>query len=485
MTDPTSPIRIAIIGSGPAGFYAAGHLLSESSGRIEVDMLERLPTPWGLVRSGVAPDHPKIKSVTRIYERTAEHDRFRFFGNVEVGLHVSRAELARHYHALVYATGSLADRPLGIPGEDLPGSLPATELVAWYNAHPDHHELELDLSCKRAIVIGNGNVALDVARMLVLPTADLARTDIADHALAALEQSAIDEVVVAGRRGPAQAAFTNPELRELAEIEGVEVEVSEKELEAALAVEDPHADPTAKRNVETLREYARAARARAQRRAGSSKGGDATRRIVLRFLLSPLAIEGDERGVRAVTFVRNELKADAQGRLRAVGTDQRERITAGLVARAVGYRGSPLPEVPFDAERHVIPNEGGRVIDPASGRARPGEYVVGWIKRGPTGVIGTNKKDAHETVAAILEDLQARRLPSPPQPAADEALALLHERQANLVTYAGWRAIDHHERSRGAAQGRPRTKLARIEELLEVAARAGSEEEVGAALERA
>ncbi|HLI31777.1 MAG TPA: FAD-dependent oxidoreductase [Solirubrobacteraceae bacterium] len=485
MTDAASPIRVAIIGSGPAGFYAAGHLLAEGPQTIEVDMLERLPTPWGLVRSGVAPDHPKIKSVTRIYERTAEHDRFRFFGNIEVGVDVSRAELARHYHALVYATGSLADRPLGIPGEELPGSLPATELVAWYNAHPDHHALAPDLSCKRAIVIGNGNVALDVARMLVLPISELARTDIADHALAALEQSAIEEVLVAGRRGPAQAAFTNPELRELAEIEGVEVEVDGQELEDALAVEDPHADPTAKRNVETLREYAQATAARRRKRAAGDEGAAAPRRIVLRFLLSPLAIEGGERGVQAVTFVRNRLEADAAGRLRAVGTGQRERIEAGLVARAVGYRGSPLPDVPFDAERYVIPNERGRVIDPAGGGTRRGEYVVGWIKRGPTGVIGTNKKDAHETVSAILEDLRADRLPGPEQPSPDQALALLRARQPNLVTYAGWRAIDHHERARGAAQGRPRTKLARIEELLEVAAKAGSEEEISAALQRA
>jgi ferredoxin--NADP+ reductase len=488
MSEQNKPIRIAIIGSGPAGFYAAGHLLAESSGAIEVDMLERLPTPWGLVRSGVAPDHPKIKSVSRVYERTAEHDRFRFFGNVEVGRDVSRAELARHYHALIYATGSLADRPLGIPGEELPGSLPATELVAWYNAHPDHHALEPDLSCERAIVIGNGNVALDLARMLVLPTSELAKTDIADHALAALEQSAIREVVVVGRRGPAQAAFTNPELRELAQIEGVEVVVDEQELAAALAIEDPSADPTAKRNVETLREYARAAAERTEQARAGARGASATeraRRIILRFCLSPIAIEGDEHGVKAVTFARNQLRADATGRLRAVATEQRERIEAGLVARAIGYRGSPLPEVPFDDRRYVIPNEHGRVIDPGSGAPRPGEYVVGWIKRGPTGVIGTNKKDAHETVSAILEDLRQARLPRPERPDADSALELLRERQPKLITYAGWSAIDHHERSRGEEQGRPRTKLARIEELLEVASKASSEEEVSAALERA
>src|ERR1019366_7481641 len=404
MPEPAS-IRIAVIGSGPAGFYAAGHLLKASES-CEVDMLERLPTPWGLVRSGVAPDHPKIKSVTRVYEKTAAHPRFRYFGNITFGQHVSREELLEHYHAIVYATGSPSDRPLGIPGEELPGSHAATEFVGWYNGHPDHTDLEVDLlSAERAVVVGNGNVAIDVARMLVLAPSELAPTDTADHALAVLAASHVSEVIVLGRRGPAQAAFTNPELLELGELADADVIV----------------DP-------------------------------------------------------------DELVPPPDGGLRAQATEERETIHAGLVFRAIGYRGLPLPGVPFDERAGVIPNRGGRVTDVAGGSPLPGEYVVGWIKRGPSGVIGTNKKDAQETVDAMLADLSAaggesngsaaaagaRHVPGEPDAAAVEAL--LRSRQPELVTYAGWEAIDRHERALGEPAGRPRVKLTRIEELLRVAA---------------
>ena len=451
-----SPTRIAVIGSGPAGFYAAGHLLADSDGVIEVDMFERLPTPWGLVRSGVAPDHPKIKSVTRVYEKTAAHPRFRYFGNVEMGADITRAELVRHYHAIVYATGSLTDRPLGIPGEDLPGSWAATDFVGWYNAHPDYCDLTFDLSAERAVVIGNGNVALDVARMLMLSHDELAKTDTANHALEVLQGSSIREVVVAGRRGPAQAAFTNPELRELADIEDVDVVVDPEELERALAVPDPNTDPTAERNVKTLREYAERPVTR-------------ERRIVLRFLLSPTELRGDERGVSEVEFVRNELIADETGALRARPTGEHETIPAGLVMRAIGYRAVPLPDVPFDERRHVIPNVKGRVLEDDAHRS--GEYVVGWIKRGPTGVIGTNKKDAQETVDSLLEDLAAGRIPEPAEPDPATIESTLRARVPKLVTYAGWDRIDRHERGLGEPHGRPRVKLTRIEEMLEIAAR--------------
>jgi ferredoxin/flavodoxin---NADP+ reductase len=466
MTEP--PIRIAVIGSGPAGFYAAGHLLKDSAGRVEVDMLERLPTPWGLVRSGVAPDHPNIKSVTRVYEKTAAHPRFRFFGNVNFGEHVSREDLLAHYHAIVYATGSPLDRLLGIPGEDLPGAHPATEFVGWYNGHPDYTDLELDLVCsERAVVIGNGNVALDVARMLCLTHAELAGTDIADHALEVLEQSRISEILVVGRRGPAQASFTNPELLELGELSDADVIVEQAELERALAVPDAKAqgDAISRRNLEILRSYA------ARRPAGHRK------RIVLRFLLSPVALIADGRGrVGAVEFVRNELRPDNEGTLRARASSERETIPAGLVFSAIGYRGIPLPGVPFDERGGVIPNVDGRVVDPASGAARGGEYVVGWIKRGPTGVIGTNKKDAQQTVSAILMDLGGpadgatghAHQPDSSDPEAIEEL--LVARQPALVTYAGWSEIDRHERALGASAGRPRVKLTRIEEMLRIAA---------------
>ncbi len=507
MTD--TPIRIAVIGSGPAGFYAAGHLLKDRAGGhsipFEVDMIERLPTPWGLVRSGVAPDHPKIKSVTRVYEKTAAHPRFRFFGNVALGEHISREELLEHYHAIVYATGTPLDRPLGIPGEELLGSHAATEFVGWYNGHPDHTDLEVDLlSAERAVVIGNGNVAIDVARMLVLAPAELAPTDTADHALEVLARSRVSEVVIVGRRGPAQAAFTNPELLELGELADADVIVDPAELDRALAVHDSDAEEniTSRRNVEILRSYA------ARPPAGRPK------RIVLRFLLSPTALLADLRSVGAdgrlgaVELARNELVADAGGKLRAAPTGERETIPAGLVFRAIGYRGVPLPGVPFDRRGGVIPNDGGRVLDTASdvgagagvgagassdagaggnasssggadsderrartGRRR-GEYAVGWIKRGPSGVIGTNKKDAQETVDAILADAspdgEGLNTPASPDGAAIEQL--LRKRQPELVTYDGWASIDRHERALGEASGRPRVKLTRIEEMLRVAA---------------
>ena len=471
-SDPT-PSRVAVIGSGPAGFYAAGHLLADASDRFEVDMFERLPTPWGLVRSGVAPDHPKIKSVTRIYERTAAHPRFRFFGAVTFGEHVTREELLAHYHAIVYATGSPSDRPLGIPGEDLPGSHAATEFVGWYNGHPDHTDLEPDLlSSSRAVVIGNGNVALDVARMLVLAPSELAPTDTADHALDVLARSTITEVVVVGRRGPAQAAFTNPELRELADLADADIVVDPHELDAALSVSDPDTDltPTAKRNVELLRGYA------------ATPPSGRPKRIVLRFLLSPTSLTaGDSGHLSAVELVRNRLTPVPGGGLRAQATDEHETIPAGLVFRAIGYRGIPLPDVPFDERAATIPHVAGRVLDPATDDPLPGEYVVGWIKRGPSGVIGTNKKDAQETVNAIFADLPApdaddstdapralAHTPDTPDPDAIEAL--LRARQPDLVTYSGWEAIDRHERALGEPSGRPRVKLTRIDELLQVAA---------------
>ncbi|HEV7937099.1 MAG TPA: FAD-dependent oxidoreductase [Solirubrobacteraceae bacterium] len=466
------PIRIAVIGSGPAGFYTAGHLLKDGVGRhsidLEVDMIERLPTPWGLVRSGVAPDHPKIKSVTRVYEKTAAHPRFRFFGNVELGRDVSRAELIEHYHAVVYATGSPADRPLGIPGEDLEGSHPATDFVGWYNGHPDYCDHDFDLSATRAVVIGNGNVALDVARMLTLTHDELAVTDIADHALEVLDQSNVREIVVVGRRGPAQAAFTNPELLELGELADADVIVDAEELERALAVEDPNMDPTSERNVSVLRDYAR--------RAPTGK----SKRVVLRFLLSPTELIGDGNGVRTVVMARNALQAGKDGRLKAEPTGETEELDAGLVMRAIGYRGIALPGVPFDDRSATIPNKGGRVVtndgalagtpESAPARVQPGEYAVGWIKRGPSGVIGTNKKDAQETVDALLEDLGADRHLQPTEPEAEAIEALLAERVPALVTYEGWSEIDRHEQALGEPHGRPRVKLTRIDELLRVAA---------------
>jgi len=426
-------MRFAVIGAGPAGCYACEKLLAAG---FEVDLFEALPTPFGLVRSGVAPDHPNIKAVTRVYEKTAAKPDFRFFGGVVLGEHVTRAELLERYHGVVYAIGTDLDRRLGIPGEDLPGSYPATRFVAWYNGHPDACDESFDLSVERAVVVGNGNVAIDVARMLLLDRGELALTDAADHAIGPLSEAKVSEVVLLGRRGPEHAAFTNPELRELGEMTGVDVLVDPAELEG---VEQPE-DATKRRNVEILRAYA-------ERRPGRHG-----RRISLKFLRSPVEILGVDR-VTGLRVVRNRIEDG-----RAVATGEQEVIGCGLVLRSIGYTGRPVDDVPFDAVRGLIRNEGGRVCDEAGVPCR-GEYVVGWIKRGPSGVIGTNKKDAADTVARILEDAEAGRLNAP---AADA------DGWPDAVTWEGGQAIDERERAAGEPHGRPRVKLVRHADLVAV-----------------
>jgi ferredoxin/flavodoxin---NADP+ reductase len=451
------PLRVAIVGSGPAGFYAAGHLLRSKAHPdlcVQVDMFDRLPTPWGLVRAGVAPDHPNIKAVSRVYEKTAEHPEFRFYGNVELGRDLFHDDLTDRYHAVIYAVGAQTDRRMDIPGEDLPGSWAATEFVAWYNGHPDYRDLEFDLSAERAVVVGNGNVAADVARMLALTRDELAETDVADHALEVLAESKVTEIVVLGRRGPAQAAFTNPELLELGEMTDADVFVDPGDAQldpiSKAFIESEAAHATAKKNVDILSGYA------AREPLGKR------RRIVLRFLVSPVEILGDER-VEGIRIVHNELVEDETGAVRARPTDVTEELDCGLVFRSIGYRGTRVEGVPFDESRCVIPNDRGRI------RERSGEYAVGWIKRGPTGIIGTNKRDAQETVDVLLEDLDAGTLPAPSDPDRDSLDALLAERQPEAVSYAGWQAVDRAEREAGEPHGRPRVKLCSIEELLEAA----------------
>jgi ferredoxin/flavodoxin---NADP+ reductase len=449
--------HVAIVGSGPAGAYAAIQLLVDGGGRVAVDLYDRLATPWGLVRAGVAPDHPKIKTVTRVFERLASDPLFRYVGNVEVGRDVAPQQLARHYDAVLYAVGAAGDRRLGIPGEELPGSHPATAFVAWYNGHPDHADDAFDLSARRAVVVGNGNVAIDCARMLALTPAELAGTDTADHALAALADSRVEEVVVLGRRGPLQAAFTNPELRELVDLADAQVIVDPAELAldavSAAALDDGSAGTTAAKNLELLRAYAQA--------PPSGK----RRRIVLRFGVSPVELVERDGSVGGVRVVRNELASDGRGGVAARPTEHIETIEAGLVLRAVGYRGTPLPDVPFDARRATIHNAGGRVTDPASGEPLPGLYTAGWVKRGPSGVIGTNKKCAQETVTLLLADLAADCLPAPASE-PDALLAQLRDAGVPVVDFDGWRAIDVHERGLGEPQGRPRVKLVRRDEQL-------------------
>jgi ferredoxin--NADP+ reductase len=459
---PVTPVhlRVAIVGSGPAGFYSAGHLQKYKDFNFSIDMFDRLPTPWGLVRAGVAPDHPNIKAVSRVYEKIAAHPGFRFYGNVEIGRDLSRTELTESYNAVIYAVGAQADNRMGISGEDLPGSWAATEFVAWYNGHPDYRELDFDLSCERVAVIGNGNVAADVARMLALTVDELAHTDVADHALEALSASAVREIIVLGRRGPAQAAFTNPEVLELGELADTDVVVDSADVEldplTAEWLASCEAGMTARRNVEIFTEYSR--------RAPAGK----PRRISLRFLTSPVAIEGAGR-VESITVRRNELVADAGGAIRARATDEIDTIPVGLVFRSVGYRGVPMPGLPFDERRAVIPNASGRVLDGVDGEILPGEYTVGWIKRGPSGIIGTNKKDAQETIDCLLHDATAGALPVPSESAPSTIERLLTERNPSFVSYAGWETIDRAERDRGEAQGRPRVKYCTYRELLNVA----------------
>jgi ferredoxin--NADP+ reductase len=451
------PLRVAIVGAGPAGFYTAEALLKQKDLVCTIDFFNRFPTPFGLVREGVAPDHQLIKAVTRIYDKIAADPRVRYFGNVTFGSDLLHDDLKRLYDQIVYAVGAQADRRMGIPGEDLAGSFPATAFVGWYNGHPDYRNLEFDLTHERVIVVGNGNVAMDVTRILVTNPDELAKTDIADHALAKLRQSQVREVVMLGRRGPAQAAFTNAELKEFGELEGVRAIVDAADLQldrhsqAALAD-----DKIAARNVEILQSYA----------ARTDWQGD--RSIHMRFLTSPVKVIGQDNRAVAVRVERNQLVVDENGGLRAKGTGTFETIEAGLVLRSVGYRGVPLPGVPFDDAMYTITNIAGRVVHSTSGEPIPGEYVVGWAKRGPSGVIGTNKPDAVSTVAAMAADLAA--LPGIPDANRDlgRIVALLEQRKPDYVTFAAWKVLDAYETARGAEQGRPRVKVTSVPEMLRI-----------------
>jgi len=452
----TETLRAALIGAGPSGFYAAGQLLAIDEPQFAVDLYDRLPTPYGLVRSGVAPDHPKIKSVTKAYDKTSRHERFRFFGHVELGSDLTRQQLLDHYHVVLYTFGTSTDKRLGIAGEDLNGSHAATEFVAWYNGHPDHCGLEVDLQAKQVVVVGAGNVAIDVARMLALAPSELEITDTADHAIDVLRSSGIDEITILARRGPLQAAFTNPELLEMGELERGDVEVVGGELDELSAVALLDADKTRRRNVEILQDYA----------ARPKTGKPITVRF--RFLASPIELLGDENGhVRAVKIENNEIVARDDGSLGARGTATFEEIPAQLVFRSIGYRGQPVAGIPFDEQRGLILNAAGRVTD-ADGAQQLGEYVSGWIKRGPSGVIGTNKKDSQDTVDKILEDAAAGRLNKPPE---DDIDALIANNCADVVTWEGWQAIDAIETAvgEGSSPARPRVKLTEWAALREAA----------------
>ncbi len=446
-----SKLHVAIIGAGPSGFYASGQLLAEG---FKVDLIDKLPTPFGLVRFGVAPDHPKIKNVTRVFEKTATNEDFRFFGGVELGRDITREELLERYDVVLYTIGTSSDNRLGIPGEDLAGSHPATTFVAWYNGHPEAKDYEFDLSCERAVVIGNGNVAIDVARMLVLDEDEVQPTDTADHAVEAFRQHGVKEVVILGRRGPAQAAFTNPELLELGELKRADVivEADQMQLDAVSQqwLDSEQAEPTNRRNVEIMKEYST--------REPSGK----SHRVVLKYLRSPVEILGDGEKVTGIRVEVNEIVDDGNGNPRAVGTGVTEDIECGLVFRSIGYRGEPVDTIPFEEKRGLIRNEGGRVTG-EDGQPLPGEYVSGWVKRGPSGVIGTNKKDSADTVEKIVADREAGKLVAKER-SADPA-DWLRAQAPDLVEWDGWKAIDAHEVALGEPQGRPRVKLVDIDEM--------------------
>jgi ferredoxin/flavodoxin---NADP+ reductase len=445
--DRVVDLRVAVVGSGPAGIYAAA-ALTRSDG-VTVDVLDRLPAPYGLVRYGVAPDHVKMKSVDVALRKVLEQPSVRFLGNVDVGLDVTLDELRRHYDAVIFATGAAVDRRLDVPGEDLTGSFSATDFVAWYSGHPDAELDRFALNARRVVVIGVGNVAVDVARVLSKTAAELSPTDVPGHVLEVLEASAVEEVIMVGRRGPAQAKFTTKELRELGELANADVLVDPAELELDEPTEAMvQADGTLRRNLEVLRDW-----------AGRMPEGR-PRRLRLRFWLRPVEV----LGVDAVSGVRFERSLLVDGG-RLVGTGDTTDLPADMVLRSVGYRGLPLPGLPFDERASVVPHDRGRVL--TEGGPLPGVYVAGWVKRGPIGVIGTNKSDATDTVAALLAD--APDLPRARERDPDALPALLLDRGVRAVEWAGWEAIDAAERDLGAARGCPRVKIADRATLLRTA----------------
>ena len=449
-----APLRVAVVGAGPSGFYATEALLkSEIDAR--VDLIERLPSPYGLVRSGVAPDHPKLKQSIEVYKKVAALEGFRFFGNVTVGRDVTPQELCEAYHAVIYTCGAETDRRLGIDGEDLAGSHTATEFVGWYNGHPDYRDREFDFSHETAAIIGQGNVAADVARILSKSVDELKHTDISQHALDALAESRIETIAVIGRRGPAQAKFTTKELREFLELENCQAEIDPEELalnEASQAeVADKKEGVVAAKNMAIFEKMAETA------------GSEKARVCRMMFYRSPIRLEGDER-IERVVLERNELSGEPFSQ-RASGTGETEVMECGLLFRSIGYRGVPIEGVPFHDSWGVFPNQEGRITDGPDGAVVPGVYTAGWIKRGPSGIIGTNRACAVQTVGSLMDDLN--NLPA--DRTGTEALAnILKERGVRSIDFTEWQRIDAEEISQGEPKGKPREKFTRREEMLQV-----------------
>lgn len=447
--------RVAIVGSGPAAFYSAMELLRHDDPMVSVDMLERLPTPYGLVRGGVAPDHEKIKSVTKIFERAAGHPRFRFFGNVEFGKDIQRLDLLQRYHAVIYAFGSRTDRHLNIIGETLQGSHAATEFVGWYNGHPDYRHHQFDLTSKRVAIIGMGNVAIDCARILCQDPENLAKTDIAQHALEALRQSEVEEVFLIGRRGPVQAAFTPAEVRELLHLPKVDavMRASDLELDEHSKEELSKASRNTKLNMEILQQI----------HDQGDRGNP--RKLHLCFLISPTKIEGSER-VKGLELVHNEIVKEG-GVLRAKATDEVMHLNVDMVFRSIGYMGEAIPGLPFDDRRGTLPNDQGQLLDGVGGKLLNQEYTAGWIKRGPSGVIGTNKQDATETVSRLKKNWQTSPTPQP-KLVQHDLRDLLEEKKSQFVSFEDWKKLDKFEVELGQQNGKSRHKICEVPEMLDL-----------------
>jgi ferredoxin--NADP+ reductase len=445
-------MRVAIIGSGPAGFYAAEALLRRTDTIVHVDMFDRLPTPYGLVRGGVAPDHPSIKTVSRVYEKTAARPTFRFLGNVCLGRDVTVEELRRHYHQIVYAVGSEADRRLGIPGEGIARCTPATVFIGWYNGHPDYRHAQIDLSVSRVAVVGNGNAAIDAARILLRTPAELEKTDIAAHALEALRNSRVREVFIIGRRGPEQASFTPPELKEFGEMEDVDPVVAPEEL-AGCAIPEAEGNSQQEKNLKILQSYA------------ARPPGTRAKKLHLCFRVSPTeVIAGADGKVAGLVLEKNRLEARPDGTVIACGTGEIETLDVGMVLPAIGFAAKLIDGVPYDEKAQIIANEDGRVVDPVSRAVVANEYVVGWARTGSHGLIGSHKGASAHVVEHMIADgtgLEARELPE--REAID---SLLRERGVQIVSFDDWKRLDDVEVARGERRGAPRDKITDVAAML-------------------
>lgn len=449
-----NPLCIAIVGSGPSGFYATEALL-RSELTVKIDMLERLPTPFGLVRSGVAPDHPKLKQAIKVYEKIAGEPQFNFIGNVTVGRDIGIDELSHTHHAIIFTCGAGTDRRLGIPGEDIPGSYTATEFVGWYNGHPDYRDRHFDLSHETAVIIGQGNVAADVSRILSKSVDELKETDIAQHALDTLAESKVRSIYVVGRRGPAQAKFTSKELKEFSELGICQAIVNPEELVLNPESETELADKT---NAGSIKVY------ELFKQFDSVVAGDKARQCYFTFLKSPVELIGRER-LEKIVLEKNRLQG-LPFQQAAVGTGERFELEAGILFRSIGYRGIPIAGVPFDEKRGIFPNLEGRIIN-SEGTPVPQLYTAGWIKRGPTGIIGTNRADSVATVASLLDDLGKMNSTETKSGAAG-LYKILDNKNIRHISYSDWKKIDQMEIERGRSKGKPREKITSVEECLAV-----------------